>query len=219
VSIHRRFATARGWLGGLERRRDGLGVPVWLGCGLLLAAGLTACSGPSQETNGVSLGAPDTSDRAEEAKVPLSQEGTVNQRIAEAQVSITYYRPVARGRTILGEVVRYDTAWSPGANRATQVFVSHDLRVNDHELPAGTYSLWMIPGRERWTVIFSSQADTFHQPYPGKAFDRLRFDVAASTGTHMETLLFYFPVVDGRTAELRLHWGETVVPMTIVVPD
>jgi hypothetical protein len=34
----------------------------------------------------------------------------------------------------------------------------------------------------------------------------------------METLAFYFPVVDGRTAELVLHWGRVVVPMTVEVP-
>ena len=28
----------------------------------------------------------------------------------------------------------------------------------------------------------------------------------------METLTFYFPVVDGKHAELVLHWGTTVVP-------
>ena len=33
------------------------------------------------------------------------------------------------------------------------------------------------------------------------------------TGSHMETLAFYFPVVDGRKAELVLHWGTVVVPL------
>jgi len=34
----------------------------------------------------------------------------------------------------------------------------------------------------------------------------------------METLAFYFPVVDGRKAELVLHWGTVVVPLSIEVP-
>ena len=34
----------------------------------------------------------------------------------------------------------------------------------------------------------------------------------------METLAFYFPVVDGKKAELVLHWGTTVVPLAIEVP-
>ena len=34
---------------------------------------------------------------------------------------------------------------------------------------------------------------------------------------YMETLAFYFPVVDGNHAELVLHWGTVVVPLSIDV--
>jgi hypothetical protein len=34
----------------------------------------------------------------------------------------------------------------------------------------------------------------------------------------METLAFYFPVVDGRRATLVLHWGTVVVPLALSVP-
>ena len=34
------------------------------------------------------------------------------------------------------------------------------------------------------------------------------------TGSHMETLAFYFPVVDGHKGELALHWGTVLVPMS-----
>ena len=34
----------------------------------------------------------------------------------------------------------------------------------------------------------------------------------------METLAFYFPMVDDHKAELVLHWGTVVVPMAIEVP-
>lgn len=34
----------------------------------------------------------------------------------------------------------------------------------------------------------------------------------------METLAFYFPVVDSTSAELVMHWGETVIPVHIDAP-
>jgi hypothetical protein len=34
----------------------------------------------------------------------------------------------------------------------------------------------------------------------------------------METLAWYFPVVDGRRAELVVHWGKVMVPLQIEVP-
>ena len=55
-------------------------------------------------------------------------------------------------------------------------------------------------------------------PYPGADQDQLRVDVRPELGAHMETLLFYFPIVEGKDAVLRLHWGETMVPLSIRVP-
>jgi hypothetical protein len=34
----------------------------------------------------------------------------------------------------------------------------------------------------------------------------------------METLSFYFPVVDGKRGELFLHWGTVIVPLQLEVP-
>ena len=34
----------------------------------------------------------------------------------------------------------------------------------------------------------------------------------------METMAFYFSAVEKKTAELRLHWGDTFIPFEIAVP-
>ena len=33
----------------------------------------------------------------------------------------------------------------------------------------------------------------------------------------MESMAYYFPVVDGKDATLRLHWGTVIVPLAIKV--
>ena len=48
--------------------------------------------------------------------------------------------------------------------------------------------------------------------------DILTLAATPRAGSHMETLAFYFPVVDGKHAELVLHWGTVVVPLNIDVP-
>ena len=85
-------------------------------------------------------------------------------------------------------------------------------------LPAGDYSIWAIPDPTEWTVIFNRAADVYHEPYPGEEHEELRLMVAPASGQHMETLAFYFPTVEKKDAELRLHWGETIVPLQITVP-
>lgn len=151
-------------------------------------------------------------------KVSKSQAGAVSQRIANTEISVTYSRPVARGRELFGALVPYDVVWNPGADQATAVSFTRDVQVNDRALSAGKYSLWAIPRADMWTVIFSSAADVYHTPYPGEEQDALRLDVKPETGPHMEVLSFSFPLVEGKDAVMRLHWGDVIVPLAIRVP-
>ena len=151
-------------------------------------------------------------------KVSKSQAAAVSQRIANTEITLTYSRPVARGRELFGALVPYDQVWDPGADQATAMAVTRPIQINDHPLPAGKYSLWAIPRRDNWTIIFSKAAAVYHTPYPGEGQDALRFDVRPEQGPHMEALAYYFPTVEGKEAVLRLHWGEVVVPFSIRVP-
>jgi hypothetical protein len=143
-----------------------------------------------------------------------SQPATVMQMIGTTRVEITYSRPVARGRTLFGALVPWGRIWNPGADTATAISVSAPVLVNGARLPAGAYSLWASPSETEWTFIFSRAHPVWHVPYRGGQ-EALRVRAVPERGAHMETLAFYFPVVDGLTAVLHLHWGEVVVPLRI----
>ena len=68
---------------------------------------------------------------------------------------VNYSSPSKRGRVIFGELVPYDAVWRTGANEPTTFSTATAIEVADMSLPAGTYSLWTIPGRESWSVIFN----------------------------------------------------------------
>lgn len=138
-------------------------------------------------------------------KVSKSQAAAVSQRIANTEITITYSRPVARGRELFGKLVPYNVVWNPGADQATAITLTRDVQVNGQSLARGKYSLWAIPRPETWTVIFSKAADVYHTPYPGEAQDALRIDVPLERGPHMEALTFYFPIIEGKDAILRLE--------------
>jgi len=150
-------------------------------------------------------------------RVIKSQRGTVSQKIANTDITIEYGRPVARGREIFGSLVPYGRIWHPGANDATSMTITRDIEVNGKSLKKGAYSLWTIPGADKWTFIFSTVADTFHTNYPGEHRDALRLEVKPETGAHLETLTYDFPLVDGKDAVMRLHWGTVIVPLSIKV--
>jgi len=153
----------------------------------------------------------------ESQPIARSQRGSVSQRIASTTVSIEYGRPSARDRSLFGGIVPWGKPWNPGADTATTISFSTTVRLNGSAVAAGTYSLWAIPGEQQWVLILSRAHPVYHEPYPvGR--DVRRLTIAPRTGSHMETLAFYFPVVNERRAELVLHWGTLVAPLTIDVP-
>jgi hypothetical protein len=150
--------------------------------------------------------------------VPFSQHGTVSQRVSHTSIDIEYNRPVARGRTLFGALVKWDSVWHPGADSATRIRFDKDVTLQDQPLAKGEYSIWLVPRQSTpWTLILSRESHTFHSPYPGREHDVLRVDIAPEKGAHMETLAYYFPVVGRDSVILRMHWGETILPIRIKV--
>jgi hypothetical protein len=150
---------------------------------------------------------------------PFSQRGTVTQMVAYTEISVSYGRPVARGRALFGALVPWDSVWHPGADSATRVRFSHDVLLEGQSLRAGVYSLWLIPREHApWTVIVSRAAHVFHKPYPGERFDVLRLDVTPEQLSNMESFAIYFPMVLRDEAVIRLQWGTTAVPIRIKAP-
>jgi hypothetical protein len=147
--------------------------------------------------------------------IPWSQHGTVSQRVGFTDISISYNRPVARGRELFGKLVKWGKVWHPGADSATTIDFSRNVLIEGKPLVAGQYTLWAIPDTASWTVIFSRAVHVFHIPYPGESHDALRVAVTPVQGSYMEVLAYEFPVVGPDSAVLQLHWGATIVPLRI----
>jgi Protein of unknown function (DUF2911) len=153
------------------------------------------------------------------AVVKPSQHGTVTQQVAATTITVDYNRPVARGRELFGALVPFDKVWCPGADDCTTLTVSTEVKIEGKALAAGTYSLWAKPGAAKWSIIVNRAHPIFHTRYATVADqDLLTLEVTPRAGSAMETLAFYFPIVEGRHAELVLHWGTVVVPLAIDVP-
>jgi hypothetical protein len=64
--------------------------------------------------------------------------------------------------------------------------------------------------------VFSSDARVFHLSRPSSSDEVLRVKVKPrESADHMESLGFYFPMVDADSAVLVMQWGTTIVPMAI----
>ncbi|MGK9127114.1 DUF2911 domain-containing protein [Olivibacter sp. SA151] len=136
-------------------------------------------------------------------------------KIGGATVSIQYSSPSVKGRTIWGELVPYDKIWRAGANAATVFTTDKDLKVEGKKLPAGSYSLFAIPGKSSWTIIFNSQTGQPGTKKGGeanldRANDVLTINVKPVSNTMTEALTY-----EVNSDGIALIWEKVKVPVKI----
>jgi hypothetical protein len=146
-----------------------------------------------------------------------SQRAELMQMVGETEIRARYIRPVARGRELFGALVPFGRMWTPSADSALRVDFSTDVQVDGHALAAGRYSIWVVPDRTQWTVIFNRRADAFHLRHR-ESDDVLEVVAKVDSVPHVETLTVAFPVVDGNAATMQIHWGTTAVSLRIQTP-
>lgn len=146
-----------------------------------------------------------------------SPRSTVSQTVGVTDVTVIYSRPSVRDRKIWGELVPMDQVWRTGANEATIVKFSSDVKVNGNALAAGTYSLHTIPGQNEWTVIFNKVADQWGSYSYDAAKDALRVKAKPEASGHHELLTFEFPAVTASSADMVIAWEKIRVPLKIEV--
>jgi hypothetical protein len=128
-------------------------------------------------------------------------------------VSISYGQPSKRGRVIFGELEPYGKVWRTGANEATEITFKKNATFGGKPVKAGTYSLFTIPGKTKWTFILNSELKQWgaykYNEIKGK--DVLQVTVPASTvSTPVEKLTITLP-----PGKLVLEWDQTRVEVPV----
>lgn len=150
------------------------------------------------------------------AQIRSSERGSVSQTLDGTTLTVGYARPAAHDRDLFGALVPYDIPWT-GANWATTLETDKDVRLNGTEVPAGRYSVWIVPREADWTVVLDLRAELFHFQKPDSTPDQIRFAATPGSGSHVERLTWTFPAVEGDAAMLRMAWGTTTLPIEVLV--
>ena len=106
-----------------------------------------------------------TKDAAGQAMGAASPRDTARGTIGAASLLVDYGRPAKRGRVIWGTVVPYGAVWRLGANAATQMTIDREIEFEGQKVPAGTYTLWLIPTRDGGTLIVNKQTKQWGTDY------------------------------------------------------
>jgi hypothetical protein len=163
---------------------------------------------------------------------------TVIQQIGLVRVSVDYSSPHVhsplgedrRGK-IWGGLVPYGMAslgfgtcgdqcpWRGGANENTVFTTSQDIKVGGKPLPAGSYGLHFIPGKDEWTVIFSRNSTSWGSFFYNVKEDALRIQAKPEAGEYHEVLAYEFPERREDQATLALRWENLSLPIPITVDN
>lgn len=90
---------------------------------------------------------------------------SVQATMVGGMIKIRYSRPAVRGRVIFGAVVPYDRFWRTGTDAATKLTLSQAIYFNGKELPAGEYSIFTLPSKNGWTMMFSKEPNIWGTEY------------------------------------------------------
>jgi hypothetical protein len=129
-----------------------------------------------------------------------------------ANIKIKYSAPSVKGREIWGKLVPYGEVWRTGANEATTFETDKDIKVEGKTLPAGTYSLFTIPGKDEWVVVFNKTAKQWGAYSYKTADDVLRVTVKPTASEMTETLKIEGEETSGK---VNIRWEKLTVPFKI----
>lgn len=137
----------------------------------------------------------------------LSVRDTTRATIGAATISVDYSRPLARGRTLLGDVIPYDRVWRTGANAATQLTTTAPISLAGVALAPGTYTLWTVPHQDGAELIVNSQIGQWGTGY-GRAHDLGRAPMQTRTlADTIERFTIGINPEGAARGELSLSWG------------
>lgn len=144
----------------------------------------------------------------------------ITMRYKDTYVRITYSQPHRRGREIFGKLVPYGEVWRTGANEATELTTTRDILINGSLLPAGNYTLFSIPEKEKWTIIINKDVGLWGAYNYNPKMDALRFDVPVQhTDVTWEAFTMQFDQRNN-VADLLLLWDtvKIVIPIQFIEP-
>ena len=140
------------------------------------------------------------------------------QTVGLTDISIEYSRPSVKDRSIFGDLVPYGKLWRTGANMATKITFSDDVKIEGKDLKAGSYAFFTIPGDNEWTFIFNTVVNQSGVAQYEESKDALRVQVPAEQMQDgVETLLIDVNAIRNDHAYLVLAWQNTVVAARIDV--
>lgn len=139
-------------------------------------------------------------------------------------ISVKYCQPYKKERLVFGEkadgaLVPYGAYWRLGANDATEISFSKDVRFGEKMVTAGAYRMYAVPYAERWEISLNSELGQFGYFTPNYELDVLKVNIPVQKSTDFyEQLTMKFEERDAAVF-LAIYWDETLIEIPIEVTE
>lgn len=156
---------------------------------------------------------------AQSIKMPAgSPLATIKQNVGTSDITIEYSRPSAKGRVVYGDVVPFDALWRTGANACSKITFGEEMKIQGKAVPAGTYSLFTIPGKTEWTIILNKNSKLGGTNGYTETEDLMRFKVKPVTKAEKtETFTIDFANLKNNQVTIELIWENTAVAFDVTM--
>ena len=130
-------------------------------------------------------------------------------------IKVLYSRPMKKGREIFGVLEQFDKVWRLGANENTEIYFAKSVTIGNKKIKSGTYSLFAIPTKDKWTIIVNKQTDRWGAFNYDESKDVIRIEVPT---TKLDKLIEAFSMTftdlpEG--ANLVMAWDTTQAVLPI----
>lgn len=126
-------------------------------------------------------------------------------------VTIEYSAPSKKDRKIWGGLVPYDKVWRTGANEATTLEVSADVKVAGKDLKKGKYAIFTIPNQDKWTVIINKNPNQWGAYSYKESENLFTFEVKPKKADFQEV----FSITVNEEGLVTMAWDELKVEFAI----
>jgi hypothetical protein len=132
-----------------------------------------------------------------------------------ANISIDYGRPSLKGRSD-AQMMPPNQVWRTGADEATTLKTDKPLRFGSLVVPAGTHTLWTIPGASQWQLVVNKQTGQWGTDYTASQdLGRVPMRVSKTAAPVEQLTVSVANTAAGAT--LRIEWGTTRAEIDFVV--
>ena len=119
------------------------------------------------------------------------------------------YQPISvnPSKPVFGHEIPYNKVWAPGGKPMT-LFLNHPITVDGKEIPVGAYTMFVIPGANKWTLIISRSTDTSGRYNEGQDLARVPMQWGELSSPE-STFSIYFAHVAPDQCTMRLDLSKT----------